>query len=131
ANIDEDISDLFADVVRTYLDKRFALEVLRFKYAEDVLEGVGERGCDLCVLVLNNIVFRDGSNEAGERIRRAISLVTQLKTAGAKIVIATTGCIDAADMPQRVREAGADSFLVLPGGYGNLMDELRRVLGPR
>lgn len=124
----EDLTtEVYADVVRAALGERFTIRVSRFASAEGLLEAVRKQGCDLCIVALNNLIFFDGGNEVNERIRKAVALIAQVKAAGASLVFAITGHIDAPDLPDRVKQAGADAFFFVLCTAG----DFRRTLYPQ
>jgi hypothetical protein len=109
-NLDEPTADGHAQLVQIALGEKFAVKTNRFTYADELLQAAQGQTCDLCIVALNNLVFRDAGNELSQRVTNSLQLMARLRLAGAKLIIAVTGHIDAPDLPDRVRQAGADAF---------------------
>jgi hypothetical protein len=109
-NLDEPTADGHARLVQIALGEKFTVSANRFTYADELLQATQAQTCDLCIVALNNLVFRDAGNELTQRVTNSLKLIGRLRKAGAKLIIAVTGHIDAPDLPDRVRQAGADAF---------------------
>jgi DNA-binding NarL/FixJ family response regulator len=81
---------------------------------------------DLCVLVLNNLIFPDG-NEWPARIEKALKFLTHMRTkCGSVIVLA--GPLDDPRFADKARRAGADCFLPLPFEAEEFIAAIRKAL---
>ena len=74
--------------------------------------------------------FREGDFDLDTRLSMAVELVTKAKSAGAKLVFATTGISveRSLDLPERVKNAGGDIFLRAPFDFNDFKRELERCM---
>lgn len=93
---------------------------------DDLLAQAERNRFDLAILILNNL---QAPSAAGlNRIESTIATIGDLKVRCPVPVIAVSGYPDGPDFPARVREAGADEFLLLPLDGRAFADALSRCL---
>ena len=105
----------FEEWVRYYLADRYDLTVTDFVYAEDLLEQARHTSRGVVFLVLNNLLFRDGSHQKAypDREKKCIDVVRSIKSITQMPVFVASGYIQANTI-RKVLEAGADEFVPLP-----------------
>ena len=105
---------------------RFTIKTTGFHYAEDFLDAVRSKGCDLACITLSDTRFREGDFDLDTRLGMAVELVSKAKSAGARLVFATTGIpVEwSPDLPERVKNAGGDIFLRAPFDLKDFKREL-------
>jgi FixJ family two-component response regulator len=82
---------------------------------------------DLCVLVLENLLTTDDASQ--NRVEAALAVIPLLKASSPMPVIAISAYCPDAEFSVRVREAGADEFLLLPLDRAAFLDAVSRCLG--
>lgn len=93
---------------------------------DELLAQADRNRFDLAILILNNL---QAPSAAGlNRIESTIASIGDLKVRCPVPVIAVSGYSDGPDFPARVREAGADEFLLLPLDGRAFADALSRCL---
>lgn len=97
--------------------------------AQQVLEHAHRQKFDLCIVVLNNIIYP--SVAGSDRRASALNLVTQLKQASLAPVIAFAGVTDDPSLPQAAVRAGADYFFWMPFDTPDFMEAVRDCLSTR
>ena len=94
---------------------------------DDLLAQADRHRFDLAVLILNNLLAPEIAGR--NRIEQAIAAIGDLKARCPMPVIAMSGYADGPDFQARVRQAGADEFLLLPLNQEEFRVALGRCVG--
>ena len=96
---------------------------------ERLLEYAHNQKFDLCILVLNNIVFPIIPWSA--RKRNVLNLVGQLKRACLAPIIAVAGVREDVSLPEEAERAGARCFLWMPFTAAEFMEAVKKCLSEK
>lgn len=93
---------------------------------EDVLAEAERHRFDLGIVILNNLQVAEVGTR--NRIDRTLAAIAELKVRNPMPLIAISGYADGPDFEARVRQAGADEFMLLPLDWETCRDALTRCL---
>jgi CheY-like chemotaxis protein len=121
--LDDEIErrSLISDV----LGERYFVNVACFDYWEDLFETAQQHSFDLAMVVFNNMRFSSYAETTD--LDRGLDAIRHLKTSYQKPVIVFSGWYTM-DLPERVKEAGADAFFGLPEPLEQLEPVLKRCI---
>ena len=97
-------------------------------YAEKVVMRAQSQEFDLCIVILNNLIYPTSCSSSEEYTERALKFVTQLKRASQSPVIAFTGWQDDPSFGERVKQAGASYFFWLPFPPSEFISAVKKCL---
>lgn len=111
---DEPFGEVLGDFIQSRYKNNYAVRVLRFTLAVDLLREAMKQPFNLSIVSLNNLVLPAHNMPSSTRIDRVVKLVGAMKAAFKRPIIVHDGCCEDASMAERIKAMGGDAYLRNP-----------------
>ena len=127
--LNDEIMEMFMPpLIEVVMGPSFDFDVVKTTYADEILEAASHQSFDLFAFLLNNIIFRKEGMPARCSLRKALRLVTHLKTRYKTPIIALYGHPRGPGYARQAKLAGADFAFQIPCTGEVLKEPIRRCL---
>ena len=116
-------------IVQEIVNGKGDLKITVERHADKILETAKDRGIDVFILLLDNIIFASDVVPEESLVYKALRLVIHLKAKYKKPIIALCGWSQGPHFPRRARMAGADFVFPIPCYEEELKQAIGKSLG--